>query len=387
MLTLTAPNSSSASLASTRFAAVGRDKLTALIERGHTRAAAVLSQVQAQQPTDALVFGNELSFAPAAKTPGVLSIVPDNAAPIALHRFALGQVADRAGVPRAYVNRLLDPDYASFGPELLANNLTRLYREGRIGNDDADGVGSFLLRSLKLSGKSEVRGFVSSRFKRLDSRPIVAAFADACRRVGAVPVEGYALDTKIAIKAILPRVYEPITGEVMVFGMALENSDYGNGALQVSFVSIRLVCLNGLLMDRSLRKVHLGARLSSDVVWSARTLAAETEATAGAVHDLVTRRLTDRHIDVLQDGIRHANSERMAPDKAQEFLKKHLLKAEAEAVVAAFNSPDVENMPAGQTRWRLAQAVSWIAGKTDDEERRLDLMRVAGNLVPLPEAA
>ena len=51
------------------------------------------------------------------------------------------------------------------------------------------------------------------------------------------------------------------------------------------------------------------------------------------------------------------------------------------------NSADIENMPAGQTRWRLAQAVSWIAGKTEDEERRLDLMRVAGNLVPLPEAA
>ncbi len=140
-------------------------------------------------------------------------------------------------------------------------------------------------------------------------------------------------------------------------------------------------------MEKSLRKVHLGARLSGDVAWSARTLAAETEATAGAVHDLVTRRLNDRNIAVLQDGIRRANDERIEPAKVQDFLKKHLLKGEAEAVVAAFNSADIENMPAGQTRWRLAQAVSWIAGKTEDEERRLDLMRIAGNLVPMPEAA
>lgn len=373
--------------AASRAASAARDKLHALIERGRTRAAAVLDHVERQQPRDQLIAATALAFEPDESRTGEIVVVPDGADTMPLHRHALGQVADKAGLPRTYLARLLDPEHSAFGPELLAHNLTRLFREGHAVNDGDDPSDAFLLRSLALPERHEVRGFVSSRFRRLDSRPIVGAFADACQRVGAVPVEGYALDTKIAIKAILTRVYEPIPNEVMVFGMALENSDYGNGALQVSFVAIRLACTNGLLMEKSLRKVHLGARLTSDVVWSARTLAAETEATAGAVHDLVTRRLNDRHIAVLQNGIRRAHDEKIEPAKAQEFLKKHLLKSEAEAVVAAFNSPDVENMPGGQTRWRLAQAVSWIAGKTEDEERRLDLMRIAGNLVPLPEAA
>jgi hypothetical protein len=375
-------------LAASRAARAARDKLNALIERGRTRATAVLDAVETQRPMDLLVTADEIAFEPDEIHHGEIVVVPDRDTPMPLHRHALGQVADKAGLPRTYLARLLDPEHRAFGPELLSHNLTRLFREGRAIDDDAAPTDTFLLRSLQLSPqRAEVRGFVSSRFRRLDSRPIVAAFASACERVGAVPVEGYVLDTKIAIKAILTKIYEPVANEVMVFGMALENSDYGNGALQVSFFALRLACTNGMLLEKSLRKVHLGARLSGDVVWSARTLAAETEAVAGAVHDLVSRRLNDRHILVLQDGIRRAHEERIEPARAQEFLKKHLLKSEAEAVVAAFNSPDVENMPAGQTRWRLAQAVSWIAGKTEDQERRLDLMRIAGNLVPVAEAA
>lgn len=368
-----------------RAARAARDKLQALIERGRIRATAVLEQVEREQPRDRLALAQELAFEPSEAQPGEIVVVPDRGASMPLHRHALGQVADKAGLPRTYLGRLLSPEHKGFGPELLAHNLTRLFREGRT-VDEGDGAEAFLLRSLALPEREEVRGFVSSRFKRLDSRPIVGAFADGCARIGAVPVEGYALDTKIALKAILPRVYEPVPYEVMVYGMALENSDYGNGALQVSFFALRLACTNGMLLEKSLRKVHLGSRLTPDVVWSARTLAAETEATAGAVHDLVTRRLDERHVALLEDGIRRANDEKVEPAKVNDFLKKHLLKSEAEAVVAAFNSADIENMPAGQTRWRLAQAVSWIAGQTEDEERRLDLMRVAGNLVPLAEA-
>jgi Universal stress protein family len=39
--------------------------------------------------------------------------------------------------------------------------------------------------------------------------------------------------TKIAIQAIMPEVYEPVPGEVVAFGLSLENSDFGNGALSL----------------------------------------------------------------------------------------------------------------------------------------------------------
>jgi hypothetical protein len=52
----------------------------------------------------------------------------------------------------------------------------------------------------------------------------------------------------------------------------------------------------------------------------------------------------------------------------------------------AYNSPDTYNLPAGNTTWRLSNAISWIAGKTEDSERKLELMKLAGEVLPAKPA-
>jgi hypothetical protein len=32
--------------------------------------------------------------------------------------------------------------------------------------------------------------------------------------------------------------------------------------------------------------------------------------------------------------------------------------------------------------WRLSNAISWVAGQTDDPERKLDLQKIAGSVLP-----
>jgi hypothetical protein len=39
-------------------------------------------------------------------------------------------------------------------------------------------------------------------------------------------------------------------------------------------------------------------------------------------------------------------------------------------------------MPAGSTVWRLSNAISWVAGQTKDAERKLDLQKLAGSVLP-----
>ncbi|MEI8254560.1 MAG: hypothetical protein WCJ30_02685 [Deltaproteobacteria bacterium] len=127
-------------------------------------------------------------------------------------------------------------------------------------------------------------------------------------------------------------------------GLAIRSDDRpggGPGALSVAFFALRLACTNGMLMEKALRRVHLGSRLTPDTVWSARTIAAETEATASAVHDIVSTRRNDRHVRLLEDGIRRAHDEHVSPSQVNEYLKKHVSKAEAEAITVAFNSADV----------------------------------------------
>jgi hypothetical protein len=64
-----------------------------------------------------------------------------------------------------------------------------------------------------------------------------------------------------------------------------------------------------------------------------------------------------------------------------EQLRKVLTKGEVDAVVQTFNSPDVENLPPGNSKWRLSNAISWVAGTLVDADRKLDLMRLAGSVV------
>ena len=53
-----------------------------------------------------------------------------------------------------------------------------------------------------------------------------------------------------------------------------------------------------------------------------------------------------------------------------------------EAVVDAFNSPEVEMLPPGNTTWRMSNAISWIANtKVEDEGRTLEVMKVAGAIL------
>ena len=82
------------------------------------------------------------------------------------------------------------------------------------------------------------------------------------------------------------------------------------------------------------------------------------------------------------ESIRQANDAAVNPASAKELLNKVLLKSETDAVIDAYNSPDTYNLPAGGTTWRLSNAVSWVAGKTEDAERKLELMKIAGEMLP-----
>jgi hypothetical protein len=82
------------------------------------------------------------------------------------------------------------------------------------------------------------------------------------------------------------------------------------------------------------------------------------------------------------ESIRHANEQAVDAPSARDMLRKALLKSESDAVIEAYNSPDTYNLPAGNTTWRLSNAISWIAGSTEDAERKLELMKIAGEVLP-----
>lgn len=348
---------------------VEASRARAILERkvqdGQKSAMGLFERVMNQAPKDAIAKVEALRY---HAHEGKLAVEGLGDAPQGIHRHALQQIAGRADVPGAYLSEL-----ASGKPwqtELAAEVLNRSFFHGHKGE-----------RALVRSVEGQVRGFLSDRYRRLDSRPLLETFAASCQEVGAVPVEGTVSDVRVAMKALLPTVFEPVPGEALCLGVEWGNSDFGAAKHSVRAFIYRLWCLNGATMEDALSQVHLGGRLSDDIAFSKRTYELDTKASISALKDVVKGTLGPAKVEALLNGIKAAHEKKVDWKGMRTKLAKKLLAAEIKAVEAAYESEDIVMLPEGQNVWRVSNAISWIAGKTEDADRKLELQRLAGEVV------
>jgi hypothetical protein len=297
-----------------------------------------------------------------------------------MHKHALMQASARAGVPETFVNRMLEKPY---GGSLVCDTLNTIY-----GKEAAE---NFLVRA----NDNQIRGVLSDTFRRMDSRPILEAFAETCKGLGAIPIEGIGGDLRFSVKALIPRVY--VVGkkagneEVFAFGASLSNSDFGCGALCLQFFLWRIWCSNTSTREDSLRKVHLGKRLSEDITYSQETYDADTKAMSLAVRDHVKGVLAEPRVEEALVQIETAMDTVIDPKKfferGGELERLKLSKGEIAAARETFNNGDITVLPRGTNVARMSQAVAWLAQTVSSAERRLELERVAGVIMERPVEA
>ncbi len=355
-------------------------QLEETIHKSQSSALSVIEKVQSETPHDRIAHTNSIQFTvDDGDEPSILMGLRNKKAKGAfqepLHKHALNQVTERAGIPGTYVTRLLDRPY---GRELLVDNLTTIYAK--------EPDKKFLVRSVK----GEVRGVLSDSFRRMDSAPIIESFAEACKEIGAVPIEGVGGDLRWAVKAILPMVFQPAAKkgqeELIAFGVQLSNSDFGCGVLGLNAFLTRIICTNYATMEQVMRQVHLGKRLSEDLEFSKETYEADTKTQVLAVKDMVRGVLAPDKVNLLVGKIGEALDARIDPKAAwSELPKLGLLKGEVDQVKELFNNAGVEELPIGTSPARLSNAISWFA-KTAEPERRLELEALAGQLLINPIA-
>ena len=356
-----------------------RAKMTRIIEDGRGSASAVIQRVMTEVPEDLLAAGRAIRFrsvvdandegarraaldgTDTAGLPAAVADVlveheqrgrddDDDDRPRSLvldvadktyrvHKHALGQLCGKAGIPLQYLASLVtspNPSLRGAGLQLLDAHY-----------HDTDLAGQ---RNLLRSVGGELRGFLSDRFRRLDCRRLVDAFASACHVIGAVPVHGVASDVRVQLKAILPTIFEPIENEPTVYGLAWGNSDYGGGANVLSVVILRLWCTNYATTETAIRQVHLGRVLSDDVAWSQKTINLDTEASESALSDAVRGLLGEERIEQINAAIRAANDKSISWDAVKRHLSTGLLgKAEATETKRLFEEEqDVEILQIGR---------------------------------------
>jgi hypothetical protein len=349
-------------VASKEAAEHARGVIEGLLTRGQASAATMLKKIDEEQPIDRYISSSNLFFKPDGEK-ALINQVP-------LHAHALVQVAEKAGVPSPVktCQFLSDP---RFMPH-FCNILNEAY--GAHNN-------VYLTRSVK----DEIRGFLSNKFRRLDSRPVVGALVEEAVKYGAVPIEARVLDTRVALKMLLPRIYEPVTGEVMAFGLCFQNSDFGDGALTLKGFMYRLWCTNLAMCEDAFRQIHLGRKIGGmDIALSNKTYELDTETTVSLVKDVTAAVLSPACIEAKLEKVKEAATKEIDATAAIKGMRdgSKLTKDEAAKVAEAYNSAEIRKLPAGQTAWRLSNAISLFA-QSCEVARSLELEDLAGKVAGL----
>ena len=356
-----------------------KDKLYKEINEGKDCVEETLNRIFTQVPKDVIVPANRIEFLPEVHPQNGKGLILGHPTStnsterewLGVHDNALMQMCSKANLPIRYARDLISQfnkekeDESFWGPELLAHNFNELMKNSN-------------QRHLLRSYKGELRGFLSDRYKRLDSQQLAEKFVEGMNQVGAIPVKGDFSDTSFHLRALLPQVYEPIPNEVLAFGMSWSNSDYGRGANVIEIFALRLWCTNYAIGQNCMRQVHIGRRFSAGgIEFSEKTQDLDTQASVSAMSDVIQGGLKENNIHKILSSIRDAYEEDIHPKTVFAKLHKRMGKVLAEEVIETYNSADVENLPAGNSKWRMSNAISWVA-KEKDIDQRFKLMRIAG---------
>lgn len=348
-----------------------RDKLQGIIDKGMASAQSVIEQIQSRVITDKVVRSPALSLMYDEDGDRYLRIQGDDT--LAIHDHCFDQLVGNAKVGKEFYNNMVkEAGGELWGKQVVANAVNEV-----MAHRDKE-------RHLVRAEGGTAKGFLSDRFRRLDCRPIVDSFIGACDNLGMIPLEGIASDTKMRLRAVLPYVFEPIDNEVMIFGAELGNSDYGDGGLVLNLWTMRVWCTNLATAEKCLRQIHIGGRLPDNVRFSDDTYRKDAETTALAVRDVTADAVSPNRIHRILDAVTNAGEHEI---KGRDGLDKILArvgldKTELNTIKTVYESEDVQNLPPGNTMWRLSNAVSWFAkGQNIDADRKIRLQELAGQLV------
>jgi hypothetical protein len=361
-------------VAASAAAAKGRQKMEEIIHRGQASAESVVEIIQSRVIKDRVARAPAVKLAFNDEGERRLWVFGDDVESLPLHDHGMGQLLQNVGLRKDFADHLKNEAGGSlWGKELLAHNVNEIlaHRTNQRNLIRAEG------------GDELVKGFLSDSFRRLDSRPLTDAFLGACTDYGLLPIEGVASETKLRLRAVMPRVFEPIDNEVMIFGVEFGNSDYGDGGVVVNLWTMRVWCTNLAVAEKGLRQVHLGSKLPDNISFSDRTYRLDAETTAAAIGDVTGQLVGPSRINRMLTAIQNAGEKEVkGRDGIDKALARVLRDNEKEQVKAIYEGPDVVNLPPGETYWRLSNAVSWFAQSRDlDPNRKLDLQQFAGQLV------
>lgn len=304
--------------------------------------------------------------------------------PCTIHPHALGQLAAKVNVPMTYVNHLNANSPGHWKRELLGTVLTESFHKTHF--PERGGNPRFLHRIVG----NELRGFLSRRFNRhLASMPLLQAFLGVTKELDAFPLDVITTDVKVGLRCFLPYVFEPVEKQYVCIGSQWSNSDFGSGRLSVSLIMWAPQFGRFTLLDHSLARVHIGSIIEdAEIDMSEGTAQKEVAAQASAIGDTVRDQLSIPGVEKVLKAIEIAHTEAIPWTRLKGNLKRYLGVGELDKLHQLLTQ-EVEDLPPVQhasgeilgTKWWASNALSWLAERETNTDRKLELQSAAGSFV------
>jgi hypothetical protein len=286
--------------------------------------------------------------------------------------YAHSDLAEFTRIPKIYYDRM-----RAEMPTLLAENVNH-WLEAR--------KEPRLIRTL--AGK--VRCVRSNSYRPLDHDQLIEAVMPALAEHPGIKVHACDLtERKMYLRAVLPKLeFEVRKGDIVQFGLSISNSEIGQGALEVAVFALRLICLNGAVMqDNKQRKNHVGGALGEEVAseyMADETRRAIDEAFFLKLRDTTKHMLTETVVLGSVHKMRDAAETKLGarPDKVVKELSKRLDITEGEGD----RMLDFLMSGGDLTQWGMANAVTALAKESEDSDRSDELERIGGKIIALGRA-
>lgn len=158
-----------------------------------------------------------------------------------LRATAHAQLAAALQIPKPFYDRLL----TSY-PDLVATNVNRLL---------AAEPARKMIRTLD----NEVRAILSAGYQPKDNIDLLEATLPKILDMGANVLSCEVTESRVYLKAVTDKIGGELkVGDHVQAGLIVSNSEIGYGAVNVQELDYHLVCTNGMIREKVIRKTHAG---------------------------------------------------------------------------------------------------------------------------------
>lgn len=308
-----------------------------------------------------------------------------------LSNLCLEQIGERVGIPAKYLERM-----ATEAPQLLAQNVNHWF---------TNSPEKRLLRTFD-NGHKLARAFLSDRYRKLENADLAQAVLPKLEAAGCRIESAEVTEKRLYIQAVTPRLEAVIqarkaegtahrigeANDIVQAGIVISNSEVGCGAVRIEPMIFRLVCRNGLILPTALRKHHVGragdGAIGGDAetaeLFSDETRKLDDAAFWAKVCDVVDGALDEMRFNKNVDKMNAAGEVELGnPVEVVEIAadKFELSETEKESVL--------EHLTRGGdlSRYGLLNAVTRTAEDAGSYDRAIELERLGGTILELPNSA